>query len=153
MSVTLRKRIAAAASDRIRSLLLVLWCWPILGVSFWLTPDERGYGTAEQLGLPACNFLVETRWPCPTCGLTTSMAATAHGRFRLAFWAHPFGVVLFAAIAILALAGGVGLVCGDRVVEALRVGVWWLVAGAVALLVGWGLKLLVGWATGRLPVP
>ncbi|NBO19844.1 MAG: DUF2752 domain-containing protein, partial [Proteobacteria bacterium] len=38
----------------------------------WLTPDARGLGTHEQLGLPPCGFYLWYGLPCPSCGMTTS---------------------------------------------------------------------------------
>ena len=31
-------------------------------------------GTHQQLGLPPCNFVTLTGYPCPACGMTTSFA-------------------------------------------------------------------------------
>jgi hypothetical protein len=66
-----------------------------------LVPDARGFGTHEQLGLPACAFLAWTGWPCPTCGLTTSFAHAAHGDLARAFSAHVLGPGLFAVTVLL----------------------------------------------------
>jgi len=71
------------------------------------TPDPRGHGTHEQLGLPRCMFLEYTGIPCPGCGVTTAMSSFAHGEFGAAIRVQPFGVliaagiVLFFAIALL----------------------------------------------------
>lgn len=46
-----------------------------LGLAVWLvlalfvTPDERGYGTHEKLGLPACVSMKVLGVPCPGCGV------------------------------------------------------------------------------------
>lgn len=67
----------------------------ILLLSIWLNPDDRGFGTHEQLGLPPCPFLYFTAFPCAACGLTTSFSSIAHGHFFRAFSAHPLGPFLF----------------------------------------------------------
>ena len=69
--------------------------WAVLGLSAWLRPDTRGFGTHQQLGLPPCTFEAMTRVPCPGCGLTTSFAHMAHGHLFSAFGAHLMGPFLF----------------------------------------------------------
>jgi hypothetical protein len=59
----------------------------------------------EGLGVETCGFLIVTRQPCPGCGLTRSVASVAHGRFALAWRQHPFGFLVFPALAVLGLAG------------------------------------------------
>ena len=44
-----------------------------------------------------CPLRTITGVPCPFCGMTTSVEATAHLRFRDAFAANPAGLVLVAA--------------------------------------------------------
>jgi hypothetical protein len=74
----------------------------ILAVAANLTPSASGLGTHTQLGLPACGFLSRTGWPCPSCGLTTSFALAARGRFGDAAFVQPFGFCLFVALAAAA---------------------------------------------------
>jgi hypothetical protein len=71
-----------------------------LGLARWLTPSPNGFGTHQQLGLPACTFLHYTGFPCPSCGLTTCFAHAAHGQFFSAFLAQPFGLLLFGLTAL-----------------------------------------------------
>jgi len=137
---------------RLRGLVVALGCGVLLAFSAWLKPSETGVGTHEQLGLPPCEFMVRTGWPCPTCGMTTSFAALAHGRFALAWRAHPFGAILFVACVVLFLAGGYEALTGRDVLRRLRPGVWWAWVLVVGVMVGWVLKLLIGVATGTLPV-
>jgi hypothetical protein len=73
----------------------------VLAVSRTLTPDARGFGTHEQLGLPACAFFAWTGIPCPTCGLTTSFAHCARGELSAAFEAHALGPLLFLGVAAI----------------------------------------------------
>ena len=111
-----------------------------------------GYGTHEELGLPACSSVVTTGYPCPTCGLTTSMAAMAHGQIGLAVQAHPFGVIAFVAAAALAVGGILEVFTGRDWLRYLRLGPWWIAAGLGGLLIGWAVKLAVGCATGAFPI-
>lgn len=69
--------------------------WLVLGLSAWLRPDPRGFGSHQQLGLPPCTFEAMTHVPCPGCGLTTSFANMAHGHVLRAFGAHLMGPLLF----------------------------------------------------------
>ncbi len=127
-------------------------CWAVLALAATLTPDPAGYGTHEQLGFQQCSFIVRHGLPCPTCGLTTSVSAAVHGQFGLAFRAQPFGMILAAAIATLAVAGTWELVAGRRILHVLRPGLWWLWTAVGGVLVGWAVVLAVGYARGTLPM-
>ena len=127
-------------------------CWGVLGLAWSVSPSPAGYGTHEQLHLPPCSLLVRTGYPCPTCGLTTSMAAMARGRVLAAVRAQPFGPALFAGLAALAAAGTVQLLTGRPAIAKLRVRWWWAPAALAGLLAGWGAAVLAGIAAGRLPV-
>ena len=117
-----------------------------------LRPDPSGMGTHEQLRLPACSFLARTGWPCPTCGLTTSLAAMAHGDAVAAFRAHPFGVAVFAALVAAVLVGGMALLTARPMLAGLRPRLWWAAAAVGGLLLGWAVKAVVGWGCGELPI-
>ncbi len=115
----------------------------LLATAETLTPDARGYGTHEQLGLPPCTFSVIFQRPCPACGMTTSWAWLVRGDIRRALAANTGGTLL----AVLSLASAPWLL-----VSALR-GRWlggrpneWAVAGVAALvclvtLGQWGWRL------------
>jgi len=147
-------RQAAGQRGRLRlvGLLAAAPCLAVLGVAAWLTPSPNAVGTHQQLGLPACEFLARTGWPCPTCGLTTSLAAMAHGQVLTALKAHPFGVAAFAAVVLLAAAGVAQGLTGRNVLRLLRLGPWWAYAAALGVPAGWGLKVLIGLADGSLPM-
>src|SRR5262249_52642491 len=74
----------------------------LLATAAWLTPDPRGLGTHQQLGLPMCSL----RWwygiRCPSCGMTTSWAHLVRGQAIAAFRANSGGALL----------GLAALVCG-----------------------------------------
>lgn len=67
----------------------------VLLLARWLEPDPRGFGTHEQLGLPACGFAQLTGLGCPSCGLTTAFAYMARGLLTPALEAHALGPPLF----------------------------------------------------------
>ena len=137
---------------RLRGAAVALSCGAVIAVAASLTPRASGQGTHQELGLPACSMLAETGYPCPSCGLTTSVAATAHGRIAEALSAQPFGVVLFAAVAVMGAAGAAELASGRDVIAVLRPSVWWVVAGLGGMLLGWAWKLAWGCATGQYPL-
>lgn len=145
------ERQSAPRRGRLRGLLVGAGCWAVLIVAVWLSPHASGTGTHEELGLPACSFLAETGLPCPTCGMTTSVSAMAHGRIVMGWRAHPFGVVLFAVVAAVAVAATAEAVTGRNVLRHLRLGrlAWVLLLGIPG---GWALKLAVGLADGSLPM-
>jgi hypothetical protein len=111
---------------------LALALLALLGTARTLTPDARGHGTHEQLGLPPCTFYVIFQRPCPACGMTTSWAWLLRGEIGRALAANAGGTLL----AGLALTGAAWLL-----VSALR-GRWfggrpspWAMA-AIAAMVG-----------------
>ena len=138
---------------RLRGVAVLAGCAAVLAVASGLSPTKWGYGTHRQLGLPACSMLVETGWPCPTCGLTTSVSALANGRVGLAVRANVFGLVIFVALITGVVSGAVEAVLGwDVLGKAARPGVWWFLIAAVGVCLGWVVNLIVGWWTGQLPI-
>jgi hypothetical protein len=67
----------------------------ILLIGRLLRPSAEGVGTHQQLGLPPCAFLHLTGIPCPSCGLTTSVAHAAHLHFTQSIVTQPFGFIVF----------------------------------------------------------
>lgn len=116
-----------------------------LAIARMLTPATQGYGTHQQLGLPACTFLRWTGLPCPNCGMTTCFAHAAHLDFGAAFLTQPFGLVLF-FLAVVLIPVSAWLLCRPvplgkvmssnfmRKATFLWLGLW---------LLGWIYKLLV----------
>ena len=140
-------------SPRLRGLLVAGPCWALLVAALWLTPARGGHGTHEQLGVPPCSFLSRTGWPCPSCGMTTSISAMAHGQLARAWTAQPFGVMLFAAIIVGAGFGTFELATNRPALESLRPGAWWGYLLLAGMLTGWGWKCLAGYLSGRYPLP
>ena len=81
--------------DTLLGLIGLVGSVAVLTLSFWLSPDPRGYGTHEQLGLAPCSFLAVHGIPCLSCGMTTAFAGMAHLRPDIAVAASPFGALLF----------------------------------------------------------
>jgi hypothetical protein len=128
-------------------------CCAILGVSAYLKPDPRGFGTHVQLWTGQCGVLIMTGYPCPTCGMTTAFAHTVRGQWWRAFLVQPAGFIL--VVGVIGAAG----VCGWTLVR----GRWPRVrlpfvtpyrlffALLVLLLGSWAFKIVVGLAQGVLP--
>jgi len=140
-----------AGAVRLRGCLVAAGCWGALALVAMLQPNASGLGTHQELGMPECAFLARTGLPCPTCGLTTSLAALAHGRFALAWEAHPFGAVLFALLGVLAVGATAEAVSGRDVLSRLHPGrlAWAVLLGIPA---GWAVKLIAGLTSGQLPL-
>jgi len=118
----------------------------VLLVARRLEPDPRGYGTHTQLGLAPCMFARLTGYGCPSCGMTTSFAWFARGRFERSWQANPVGSLLAPTCVVLIpwlLAGAArGRPIGCRSLESFLIG---LIVTAVGLsLLSWTIRLLLG---------
>ncbi len=69
-----------------RGLLLLVVTTIFLISIFW---------NPEQTNILPCYFQQLTRHPCPSCGLSRSFHAIAHGQLRQAVQFHPLGVVIY----------------------------------------------------------
>ena len=112
----------------------------LLGVlAIFAEPDVRGFGTHEQLGLPACRAVELAGLPCPACGVTTSAVLAARGRVLEALDNQPFGALLALALPLLALlalrAHRSGRDLGRALAGAARP--HWLGLLALAVAAGW----------------
>jgi hypothetical protein len=136
----------------LRGAATALPCLVILGVAIWLNPARKDHGTHRQMGLAPCSFLVRHQYPCPTCGMTTSVASMVHGRVAKSWRAHPFGLVMTVWLLAAACAGLGELVTGRDWFRRFRPSVWWVLAWVVGLFAGWGLKLLIGFNSGLYPI-
>ena len=67
----------------------------VLVTAFVLDPNVGEQGASSQLGLPPCQYHVQTGRPCLSCGLTTSLTCVAHLRLADALRANPAGIVVF----------------------------------------------------------
>ena len=118
-------------------------------LALWIHPDPRGFGTHEQLGLPACRMMEWTGIPCPGCGVTTSVALFAHAQFLASFHNQPFGflialaIPLYAAWALASHFRGRDL-GGDMQILRIRA---FVIAVIAAIALGWLYKIAMvkGW--------
>lgn len=91
-----------SSHGRIAAAGLMLGIVLLLLVASRLTPDPRGFGTHEQLGLRPCSFYGLTGRPCPTCGATTAWALLLDGEWSAGVRANVAAVVL-GGLAIVAV--------------------------------------------------
>ena len=91
----------------------------VLGI--WTHPDPRGFGTHEQLGLPACRMIEWTGIPCPGCGVTTSVALFARGHFLESLRNQPLGFLVGIAIPLCAMWTSARHLLGRDVMRDLKV--------------------------------
>ena len=133
--------------------MILLGCLAVLAAAAYLEPDDRGFGTHEQLGTGPCGMLIVTGYPCPTCGMTTAFAYAVRGQLLRAFWAQPAGFVL--ALGTIALTGvSIWTIVRGRWPH---VRLWFvtpyrLFLGLLVLLLGsWVFKIVAGLIDGSLP--
>jgi hypothetical protein len=138
---------------RLRGAAVLMVGLAVVAVGLTTKPNRAGIGSHRGLGLPACGFLSRTGYPCPGCGVTTSLAWAVRGRFAESLDSQLFGLVLLAAAAGCILAGLWELATARGVLDgAIRRGWLLVLAAAGLLLIGWGLKVWIGWAEGRYPI-
>ena len=94
------RRSGFASQDRIRYLVGAGLSATMLLIARLLLPSADGVGTHRQLGLPPCAFLHFTGVPCPSCGLTTSVAHAARLHFYESIITQPFGLIIFISAAL-----------------------------------------------------
>jgi hypothetical protein len=120
--------------------MMALACLAVLVVASTLTPDARGHGTHEQLGLNPCGWAAATGYPCATCGMTTSFVCAVGRDWIGSLKAQPMGT-LFVLGASAAFWGGLHVaVFGSRIASACAT----LVRGKV--LAGIGILWALSWA-------
>ena len=110
-------------------------------------PNPAGLGTHHQLRLPPCGLLTFTGVPCPSCGVTTSMAHMARLQVLSALRVQPFGVVAFAIMLLSAVGLGATIIQGRGPMHWLQgLGINWS-AFAIALgglfLLSWIYKIII----------
>lgn len=94
---------------------------------------------------PGCLFHRVTGVPCLLCGMTRSLAATAHGRLVDAFRLHLLGPPLYATVFCVTALLLAEKVLGRRVLPTPRKGAWrrWGWAALALLFAAWVAKLLL----------
>lgn len=109
-----------------------------------LTPDPSGIGTHRQIIPIPCLFHYLLGIPCPSCGMTTSLAYAVHGEWLSSLKAHPFGLpflVLLLALLAQSLRGILFNKAWWRVMEKR----WFentLLCGIVAYIGTWIIRIL-----------
>ena len=138
---------------RLAGVLTALPCWAILAMGLSLTARSKGDGTHEQMGLSACRWMVVDGVPCPTCGLTTSVTAAAHGDFAASARANVFGTMFFFAVILAGTIGILQAASGRDILGRIFRRRWWFFTGILVtgILAGWAIKLAVGYNTGQYP--
>lgn len=130
---------------RLIAAAIALACGAMLGLASQLTPSPGGTGTHEQIGLNPCQFHLRTGIPCPSCGMTTSVAYFAQGRLLSSLYVQPMGAAV-AAIAVMAVWAGGYIALTGRAAH--RIGrfipgtmiLWGLIILAVA---AWAWKIFI----------
>jgi len=137
----------AGRGDRLAAAIVALVAGGVLAVAASLTPDGRGFGTHQQLGMPACSS--EAIWgrPCPSCGMTTAFACFVRGDLLAALRAQVLGAVLAGATLLTALGGAVMAATGVDFGPLLRRifvdRLDWLYVMIVLGLGSWALKMYI----------
>ncbi len=115
-----------------------------LALGTWVRPDPRGFGSHEQLYHIPCGFRAAFGIPCPTCGMTTSFAYMMRLEVVKAFFAQPFGILVFGITVGAALGGAVVLVSGISARRRLERLPWLKLLSAAGLLLAasWLVEIL-----------
>jgi hypothetical protein len=94
----LRQKLTSA--ERVLVILGTVGIPVILGIALLLTPDPKGFGTHQQLGMPPCTFRSLTGLNCPHCGITTSFCWFARGQWCQSIQTSPAGFILAAGLVL-----------------------------------------------------
>jgi len=141
----------SAPGERLAQAGVAVALWAVLLVSAALAPSPDGLGTHEQLGMRPCAFHQLTGRPCPGCGLTTAFALMAHGRVGDAVVVQPFGALLFALAAAVAMGASAMAAAGRSWLPVLYSEKLPLLLYGLILvwLASWGYKLVYGELAGH----
>ena len=109
-------------------------------------PPTFGVGAG---GGSICLLWRMTHMPCPTCGITRSFYALAHGAPREAVAFHPLGPVFYALLAVVMVrSAGVALRGRTWLDRTARVLVWSIPVLAVATLVVYAVRMTLFFSGG-----
>jgi len=87
-----RKRLARR--ERLTAIALAAGLLVPLAGAAALSPDPRGYGTHQQVGLPPCTFRFLFGCRCPSCGMTTAWCHLVRGQMTSAIRSNTTGTLL-----------------------------------------------------------
>jgi len=137
------KRVRRASSrERTVAVLVSLSIVSLFGVLWGLQKLHFDFG----LLFNPCGFKQRTGWPCPACGMTTSVLAFARGQLLTAFYAQPAAALvctllgIAAFLALLVAVSGVYFTGFDRFLREVKVR-YLLVALLFILAAGWAVTL------------
>jgi len=121
----------------------------LLVLALLLRPDERGFGTHEQLGLQPCMPMELWNIPCPGCGVTTSVSMAVHGDVWGSIRNQPFGFLVALFFVIFALGVPIAHFLGrdlGRDLMTVRYGLWAKLT-VTFMVLAWVYKLALvqGW--------
>jgi len=94
LSRSRRSQLEMSRSERLLVAMVTVAIVVVMALASRLTPDPRGFGTHQQLGLPPCGFLTATGITCPHCGLTTSFCWFVRGEWDQSWHVNPAGSLL-----------------------------------------------------------
>ena len=143
-----RSHLAGSVYYRLCAWLVVLAGVAVFVVGVCVVPDGSGWGTHRQLNLPTCGFRERTGYPCPTCGMTTSLAYIVRGHVVTGFLTQPAGALGAVALAVVTIAAGYAGLTGHRygVLYSARFKAIVVVAiGLAVVLAAWGWLCLRVW--------
>lgn len=132
----------ATASERRASLAISL---SILGLFAGLWILQR-IGFDFGLIFNPCGFKQRTGWPCPACGMTTSVLAFSRSQILDSFYIQPAAafvctiLVLTAFLTLLTATLGVYFKFFDRLLREMKV-TYWIAVLLVILAAGWAVTL------------
>ena len=117
----------------------------VFAIAFALKPDPSGFGTHQQLGLPACTFRTLTGFDCPHCGMTTSFSNIVRGNLSAAWNANPVGIPLAITCALCTPWWILVSVTGCRTIsrEPLRCLVFGAIGYVATALCVWVIRVLI----------
>lgn len=130
----------AALGERLFAGVVAGACLALLVVASTLTPDARGHGTHEQLGMTPCGWAATTGWPCATCGMTTSFTAAVGRDWPGSVRTQPMATALVLATSAAFWGGLHVALFGSRIGSACAT----LLRGTV--LAGVGVAWALSWA-------
>ena len=115
----------------------------LLVLGTFLKPAPEGHGTHTQLGLPPCISMQVFDFPCPGCGVTTSAALAARGKFSASLHTQPLGLLLSALAALYPIWALDHALRGRDLQRILRKHSPrpWIIGACVAVLASWIYKL------------
>ncbi len=108
----------------------------VLGAASWI-PRDSNVGAR-------CAFLAWARIPCPFCGLTRTFLDAGHGQWASAFRQSPAGLLLYAAVWVLALYGAIQVMKRVPNRPPRRIARWVWASGLAVLAINWGYRLIAG---------